>query len=82
MKITIVGPGAFGQKHLDGIRQIDGIEVDTLIGRRLQPTQSIAERYGVPHATTDLEEALARIRTWRGRLPRDVRFVREDLHDR
>ena len=60
MKIAIAGPGAFGQKHLDGIRQIDGVEVDSLVGRRLQPTQDIAQRYGVPHATTDLAEALDR----------------------
>ncbi len=60
MKIAIAGPGAFGQKHLDGIRRIEGVEVDTLVGRRLQPTRSVAERYGVAHATTDLSAALDR----------------------
>ncbi len=60
MKIAVAGPGAFGQKHLDGINHIDGIEVDALVGRTLDKTQAVADKYGVPFATTDLAEALAR----------------------
>ncbi|MEJ2087143.1 MAG: Gfo/Idh/MocA family oxidoreductase [Gammaproteobacteria bacterium] len=60
MKIAVAGPGAFGQKHLDGIQNIDGVEVDSLVGRTLDKTQKIADGYGVPHATTDLTEALSR----------------------
>jgi 2-hydroxy-4-carboxymuconate semialdehyde hemiacetal dehydrogenase len=60
MKIVLAGPGAFGQKHLDAIRNIDGIEVDSLVGRTLEKTRSVAEKYGVSHATTDLAEALRR----------------------
>ncbi len=60
MKIVVAGPGAFGQKHLDGIKNIDGVEVDSLVGRRMENTSAVAEKYGIPHATTDLAEALAR----------------------
>ena len=60
MKVILAGPGAFGIKHLDAIRKIDGIEVDALVGRTLEKTQSVARKYGVPHATIDLAEALAR----------------------
>ena len=59
MKVVLAGAGAFGQRHLDGIAQIDGVEVVSLVGRRLEPTRQIAEKYGVAHVTTDLEEGLA-----------------------
>jgi 2-hydroxy-4-carboxymuconate semialdehyde hemiacetal dehydrogenase len=59
MKVVIAGAGAFGQKHLDGIAKIDGVEVVSLVGRRLDPTREIAEKCGVAHVTTDLDEGLA-----------------------
>jgi 2-hydroxy-4-carboxymuconate semialdehyde hemiacetal dehydrogenase len=58
MKIALAGAGAFGEKHLDGLKLIDGVEVVSLVGRRLEPTQEIARKYGIGHATTDLAEAL------------------------
>jgi len=59
MKIALAGAGAFGEKHLDGLKNIDGVEVVSVVGRNLEPTQAVAARYGVGHATTDLAEALA-----------------------
>ncbi len=59
MKIALVGAGAFGEKHLDGLKNIDGVEVVSVVGRNLEPTRAVAERYGVGHATTDLADALA-----------------------
>lgn len=58
MKIALAGAGAFGEKHLDGLKNIDGVEVVSLVGRRLEPTRAIAEKYGIGHATTELAEAL------------------------
>lgn len=60
MKIALAGAGAFGEKHLDGLKLIDGVEVVSLVGRNLEPTQAVAARYGIGHATTDLAESLAR----------------------
>jgi 2-hydroxy-4-carboxymuconate semialdehyde hemiacetal dehydrogenase len=59
MKIILAGAGAFGQKHLDALKLIDGVEVVSLVGRRLDQTKETADKYGVPHATTELAEALA-----------------------
>ena len=59
IKVALAGAGAFGIKHLDGIRKIDGVEVVSLVGRRLEPTQDVAAQYGIGHVTTDLAEALA-----------------------
>ena len=60
MKIALAGAGAFGEKHLDGLKLIDGVEVTSLVGRRLEPTRAIAAKYGIRHATIDLADSLAR----------------------
>ncbi len=59
MKVVLAGPGAFGIKHLDGIRTIDDVEVVSLVGRTLDKTRAVADDYGIAHVTTDLAEALA-----------------------
>lgn len=59
MKIVMVGPGAFGQKHLDAVARIPGIEVVSLVGGSRDSTRNAAEKRGIPHWTTDLAEALA-----------------------
>lgn len=58
MKIALAGAGAFGEKHLDALQKIDGVEVVSIVGRRLEPTQAVAAKYGVQHACTELSEAL------------------------
>ncbi|MBN8848211.1 MULTISPECIES: Gfo/Idh/MocA family oxidoreductase [unclassified Sphingomonas] len=60
MKIALAGAGAFGEKHLDGLKNIAGVEVVSLVGRQIESTRAVAEKYGVAHATTDLAESLAR----------------------
>ncbi len=59
MKAILAGAGAFGRKHLDGIKEIDDVEVVALVGRRQEKTQAIADEYGIRLASTDLAEALA-----------------------
>jgi 2-hydroxy-4-carboxymuconate semialdehyde hemiacetal dehydrogenase len=58
MNLAIAGPGAFGIKHIDGIAKIDGVNVVSLIGRSLEKTQAVADKYNVPHVCTELGEAL------------------------
>ena len=60
MRIAVAGAGAFGEKHLDGLKNIEGVEVTSLVGRRLDPTQAVAEKFGIGHVATDLAETLAR----------------------
>ena len=60
LRIALAGAGAFGVKHLDGLKLIPGVTVTSLVGRELEPTQAVAEKYGVGHVTTDLAETLAR----------------------
>jgi 2-hydroxy-4-carboxymuconate semialdehyde hemiacetal dehydrogenase len=58
MKIVMVGQGAFGQKHLDGLKNIDGVEVVSLAGGRPESVEAVAKKYGIPHWTSDLAESL------------------------
>ena len=59
IKVALAGAGAFGIKHLDGIRNIDGVEVVSLISRDLEKTREVAAKYGIGHVTTDLADSLA-----------------------
>jgi len=59
IKVALAGAGAFGIKHLDGIKNIDGVEVVSLISRDIEKTRAVAAKYGIAHVTTDLAESLA-----------------------
>jgi len=59
IKVALAGAGAFGIKHLDAIKLIDGVEVVSLISRDLDKTKETAAKYGIGHVTTDLADSLA-----------------------
>ena len=59
IKVALAGAGAFGIKHLDAIKLIDGVEVVSLISRDLDKTKETAAKYGIGHVTTDLDDSLA-----------------------
>ena len=60
MKICVAGQGAFGQKHLDALKRISGVEVVSLIGGNPAGTEQVARKYGVPHWGHDLAEGIKR----------------------
>ncbi|MBI5107294.1 MAG: Gfo/Idh/MocA family oxidoreductase [Rhodocyclales bacterium] len=59
IKVALAGAGAFGIKHLDAIKLIDGVEVVSLVSRELEKTRETAANYGIGHVTTDLADSLA-----------------------
>ena len=59
IKVALAGAGAFGIKHLDAIKLIDGVEVISLVSRDLEKTKETAAKYGIGHVTTDLADSLA-----------------------
>ena len=59
IKVALAGAGAFGIKHLDGIKNIPDVQVVSLISRDLAKTQEVADKYGIKHVTTDLADSLA-----------------------
>ena len=60
MRIALAGAGAFGEKHLDGLKNIDGVEIVSIISRRAEQAAEVAAKYGAKHSGTELSEALAR----------------------
>jgi 2-hydroxy-4-carboxymuconate semialdehyde hemiacetal dehydrogenase len=60
LRLALAGAGAFGIKHLDALRNIPEVQVVSLVGRTLEPTREVADRYGIEHVTTDLQDSLER----------------------
>jgi 2-hydroxy-4-carboxymuconate semialdehyde hemiacetal dehydrogenase len=59
VRIALAGAGAFGIKHLDGLKNIEGVEVVSLVSRELDKTREVAAKYGIAHITTDLDDSLS-----------------------
>jgi 2-hydroxy-4-carboxymuconate semialdehyde hemiacetal dehydrogenase len=60
MRIALAGAGAFGEKHLDGLKLIDGVEIVSIVSRTAEQAAAVAEKYGARHSSTELADALAR----------------------
>ena len=58
MKVLMAGQGAFGQKHLEAIANIPGIEVVSLAGGSAASTEETAKKFKIPHWSTNYSEAL------------------------
>lgn len=59
LKVAVAGAGAFGIKHIEGIKNIAGVEVVSLVSRELEKTRVIADKYGIKHVSTSLDDCLA-----------------------
>ena len=59
IKVALAGAGAFGIKHLDAIKNIDGVKVVSLVSRELAKTREVADKYGIAHVSTELADSLA-----------------------
>ena len=59
IQVALARVGAFGLKHLDGIKNIPNVKIVSLIGHEPEKTNNAAAQYGVGHTTTDLAESLA-----------------------
>ena len=60
VRVALAGAGAFGEKHLDGLKLIDGVEIVSVISRTAQQAAATAAKYGAQHSSTELEDALSR----------------------
>ena len=60
MRIALAGAGAFGEKHLDGLKNIDGVEIVSIISLTGEQAAEVARKYGAKHSSTELEDALSR----------------------
>ncbi len=60
IRIALAGAGAFGEKHLDGLKLIPGVEITSVISRTGAQAAAVAAKYGAGHSGTELSEALER----------------------
>jgi 2-hydroxy-4-carboxymuconate semialdehyde hemiacetal dehydrogenase len=60
IRIALAGAGAFGEKHLDGLKLIEGVEIVSIISRTAEQAAAVAQKYGAKHSSTELADALAR----------------------
>ena len=61
MRICVAGAyGAFGQKHLDALDKIEGIEVTSIMGPTKNKIDALAASRNISHAGTTLEECISR----------------------
>jgi 2-hydroxy-4-carboxymuconate semialdehyde hemiacetal dehydrogenase len=59
-RIALAGAGAFGIKHLDGLKNIPDVEIVSIISRTAEQAAEVAAKYGAKHHSTEVEDALAR----------------------
>lgn len=59
-RIALAGPGAFGMKHLNGLKNIAGAEVVSIISDDSDHAAKVAADFGAIHSSTRLEDALDR----------------------
>ena len=61
VRIAVVGAnGAFGMKHLDGLKNIEDAEVTVVAATSQEKADGVAAKYGVPNAVVGLEAVLER----------------------
>lgn len=61
MRICVAGAyGAFGIKHLDALAAIDEVTVTSVMGPTQEKIEKLAADRGIGHASTSLDECLAR----------------------
>ena len=60
MRIALAGAGAFGEKHLDGLKNIAGVEIVSIISRTTERAAATAAKYGAQHWSANLDDALNR----------------------
>jgi len=60
-RVAVVGAnGAFGMKHLDGLKNIEDAEVTVVSATSQEKADAVAEQYGVANAVVGLEAVLER----------------------
>jgi 2-hydroxy-4-carboxymuconate semialdehyde hemiacetal dehydrogenase len=60
MRIALVGAGAFGEKHLDALKVIDGVEVAVVVSASHEEAMKLASKHGIEDVSDSYEEVLKR----------------------
>lgn len=60
IRIALVGAGAFGEKHLVGLKNIPEAEVVTVVSASEEESRKLAEPHGISDVSASYEDTLAR----------------------
>ena len=58
LNCCLVGYGGIAAFHTDALRQLDGVELHTVVGRREEPPRAFQPEHGFGRATPAPEPAL------------------------
>lgn len=58
IKVALVGTGAFGIKHLNGIKNIDDVKVVSVVSSNMDSVKKVADEYGIEHYSNKLDDIL------------------------
>ena len=59
LRVALAGGGAFGAKHVNALKRIEGVEVAAIVSSTLETGQAFAAEHGVGRAVASLDEVLA-----------------------
>ena len=60
IRIALAGAGAFGEKHLDALKSIEGVEVATIVSASLDEASKLADKHGLADVSDSYEDTLKR----------------------
>ena len=60
MRIALVGAGAFGEKHLDALKAIEGAEVAVVVSASYEEANKLAAKYGIADVSDSYDDVLKR----------------------
>ncbi len=59
IRTAIAGAGAFGTKHAEGLREVDGVDVVAIVDPEPDRARAFAAEHGIARSSSDLDDVLA-----------------------